>query len=167
MLNTISWAGYLSFVVLLLLVYYAVVGWRFYSVEIKDWLFGKRLSSLPRASAISSVREEVESDIDLKPVQPVSPESKTKQEPAVEEKVDILEQIMELTPSLKATIAKAVEKNYIKEEFFLSLQVLLKRYAFLKGTPSFAAINNLIASECEKYGYHQLSAEDCVLLWND
>jgi hypothetical protein len=29
------------------------------------------------------------------------------------------------------------------------------------------AINNLIASECEKYGYIQLSAEERVMLWNE
>lgn len=167
MLNTISWSSYLSIVVLLLLVYYAVVGWMFFSLKIKEWLSGKRRIFLPSASAISSVREEEEPDINLSPIQPVSPVSNTKQEPVVEEKIDILEHVRELTHRLKETIAEAVEKNLIKEEFFLSLQLLLKRYSYLKSTDSFAAINNLIASECEKYGYIQLSAEERVLLWND
>ncbi len=87
--------------------------------------------------------------------------------PPLQETEDTFQQVEELTTSLKEAIAVAVDKQYIKEEFILSLQLLLKKYQYLKGLPFLVAINNLIASECEKYGYIQLSAEERVMLWNE
>ncbi len=87
--------------------------------------------------------------------------------PPLQETDDTFQQVEELTTSLKEVIAVAVDKQYIKEEFILSLQLLLKKYQYLKGLPFLVAINNLIASECEKYGYIQLSAEERVMLWNE
>lgn len=166
MLSNISWANYISVVLLLLVVYYIFVGAKFYSKEIKDLLAGKNKLSFLTSSAVS-VQDDEEPNIGAQPVQPDLFASETKYVPAFEEINDAVEQVKQLTNSLKEAIAEAVEKNYIKEEFILSLQLLLKKYPFLKGSPSMVAINNLIASECEKYGYIQLSAEERVMLWNE
>jgi hypothetical protein len=74
--------------------------------------------------------------------------------------------VQQLTAGLKEVIAQGYNKHWIKEELILSLQLLLKKYCFLKSSPFMGAINNLIASECEKYGYIQLSADERVMLWN-
>ncbi|MEJ7676835.1 MAG: hypothetical protein WKG06_02940 [Segetibacter sp.] len=42
-------------------------------------------------------------------------------------------QVQELTARLKEAISQAVYKNYIKEEFILSIKFLVKQYYFLKG----------------------------------
>jgi hypothetical protein len=147
-------------------VYYIFVGAKFYLKEIKDLLTGRNKLSF-RASSAVSVQDDEEPNTDVQQVKPDLFASETKYVPAFEEINDAVEQVKELTNSLREAIAEAVEKNYIKEEFILSLELLLKKYAFLKGSPSMAAINNLIASECEKYGYIQLSAEERVLLWNE
>jgi hypothetical protein len=86
---------------------------------------------------------------------------------AITESDDTLQQVQELSARLKEVIAEGCNKSFIKEEFILSLQLLLKKYHFLKGTPFWANINNLIASECEKHGYIRLSAEERVMLWNE
>lgn len=165
MLNSISWANYLSFVILLLVIYYAVVGVKFYSQEIKDLLSGKtKLRFRPMTSDYSG--DEV-ANVEGQSSQPELLPSTPNYVPVTDEPNDTLQQTKELTHSLRETIAEAVEKAFIKEEFILSLQLLLKKYSFLKGTPSLTAINNLIASECEKYGYVQLSAEERVMLWNE
>jgi hypothetical protein len=167
MLNNFSWTDYFSVVVLLLLVYYVIVGVTFYLQEIKDLLSGKTRLSFRSASSNASAQPDEEP---IQEVQPIHPELFTfncKDDPAVQEEEDAVEQVRELTKNLNEVIAEAVEKNRIKEEFFLSLQLLLKKYSFLKGSPSMGAINNLIASECEKYGYIQLSAEERVMLWNE
>lgn len=80
---------------------------------------------------------------------------------------DTLQQVQELIAGLKEVIAQGYNKHLIKEECILSLQLLLKKYHFLKGSQFIRAINNLIASECEKYGYIRLSAEERVILWNE
>lgn len=86
--------------------------------------------------------------------------------PPVQEIGDTFQQVEELTTKLKTVIADAASNNTTKEEFFLSLQLLLRKYHFLKGSPFPVAINNLIASECEKYDFIHLSAEERVMLWN-
>lgn len=90
-----------------------------------------------------------------------------KHTPSIEQTDDTLHQVQNLTAQLKEAIGTAVEKNVTKEEFILSLQTILKNYDFLKGSSYLVLINNLIASECEKYGYLQLSAEERVMLWNE
>ncbi|RPD44044.1 hypothetical protein [Paracnuella aquatica] len=165
MLNNISWANYLSFVILLLVMYYAVVGVKFYSQEIKDLLSGK--TKLRFRSTTSNYSGDEVTNAEGQSLQSELFPSNLNYVPATEEPNDTLQQTKELTHSLRETIAEAVEKSYIREEFILSLQLLLKKYSFLKGTPSLSAINNLIASECEKYGYVQLSAEERVMLWNE
>jgi len=87
--------------------------------------------------------------------------------PSIEETDETFEQVQELTVRLKEVIAAAHSKNYIKEEFIYSLQHLIRKYQFLKGSPFMVAINNLIASECEKQGYLLLDAEERVMLWNE
>lgn len=111
-----------------------------------------------------------EANFTTSPLQEVQCElftSHQKYAPSIQETDDTFQQVQELTAGLKEAIATAVDKNCIKEEFIRSLQLVLKKYHFLKGSPFLVSINNLIASECEKYGYIQLSAEDRVMLWNE
>lgn len=167
MLNNISWSNYISIILLLLAVYYIIVGAKFYSQEIQDLVRGRKKLSFHSISSAIPVQDEEDPETSVQTMQPELFVSDKKNGSAPDETDDTLDQVRELTQGIRKVIADAVEQNYIKEEFVLSLQLLLKKYAFLKGSPSLAAINNLIASECEKYGYLQLSAEECVILWNE
>lgn len=80
---------------------------------------------------------------------------------------DAVQKIEELSADLKESITMAADKNYGKDEFILSIKHLLQKHQFLKSLSHRELINNLIASECEKYGYIQLSAEEQVMLWNE
>jgi FtsZ-interacting cell division protein ZipA len=111
-----------------------------------------------------------EAEFSATPVHVTQPElftSHQKYTPRIPETDDMSRQVQELTARLKEAISQAVNKNYIKEEFILSLKFLLKKYYFLKESPFLVPINNMIESECEKYGYIQLSAEERVMLWNE
>lgn len=167
MLYNISWTTYFSIVLLLLAVYYIFVGVKFYSQEIKYSFTGRNKLAFRYTSSAAGVQDNKESNPDVQPEQPELFVSDKKDVPAVEEENDSAQQVKELTRNLEQAIAEAVEKNYIKEEFILSLQILLKKYSFPDGSPLLVAMNNLIASECEKYGYIQLSAEERVILWNE
>ena len=68
---------------------------------------------------------------------------------------------------LKDAISDAASKNYNKEEFTFLLQLTLKEYPALKGSPFQDAINNLIASECDKHSFIRLSAVELGMLWNE
>lgn len=167
MLSNISWATYISTVLLMLVVYYIVIGAKFYSREIKGLLTGRTKLFFRSTSGVIRSQEDEEGDNSDQAVQAEAFAPSVKIIPSSNETDDTLERVRELTGSIREVIAEAAEKNFIKEEFFLSLQRLLKKYSFLKGSPSLAAINNLIASECEKWGYIQLSAEERVMLWNE
>lgn len=167
MFNSISWTQYLGFIVLLLIVYYIFIGVKFYSAELKQLFAGKRkiVDSLVVAKNDFQANDAVkfhfpESQVELFP-------SNQKYAPQIQETDDTFQQVQELTAALKEVIKQAAEKNTIKEDFILSLQLLIKKYSFLKGSSFLAPINNLIASECEKYGYIPLSAEERVMLWNE
>jgi len=121
-------------------------------------------SSLEGASLIKEVEMERTSH---RFIQPELFTSHQKYTPLIQETDDTFQQVEELTASLKEAIAIAVDKECIKEEFILSLQLLLKKYYFLKGSLFQEAINNLILSECEKYGSIHLSAVELVLLWKE
>ncbi len=115
-----------------------------------------------------------------KPVNEVSdtthplPEAQTEQNtfhekytPSIVQTDDAVQKIEELSSKLTEAIAIAADKNYSKDEFIVSIKDLLQRYQFLKSSPQIRLINILITSECEKYGYIQLSAEEQVMLWNE
>lgn len=166
MFNSISWTQYLGVAVLLLIIYYVFVGLKFYSTELRSLL--KRKATLPISLAIESPADNViDRNNHYEYNQPELFPSYKKYTPPEQETDDTFQQVAELTANLKEVIATAADKKYIKEEFILSLQYLLKKYQFLKGSPSQAAVNNLIAFECEKYGYIQLSAEERLMLWNE
>ena len=164
MLNSISWTDYLVFVVLLLIAYYLFVALKFYSFELNFLLKGKR----PSVALANETAEDVEIDgsnnfhdnqAELFPTY-------NRYAPQAKETDDTFQKVEELTAKLKKVIEDAASNNTIKEEFILSLQLVLKKYHFLKGSPFLVAINNLIASECDKYNFIQLSADERVMLWN-
>lgn len=115
-----------------------------------------------------------------KPINEVSdtthplPEAQTEQNtshqkytPSIVQTDDAVQKIEELSAELKESITMAADKNYGKDEFILSLKHLFQKHQFLKSLSHRELINNLIASECEKYGCIQLSAEEQVMLWNE
>jgi len=167
MFTGISWSDYTTTTALLLAVYYVFVGVRFYSHELKHLLSGRSRFFVRSTPVKSHVQDEEESNIQVQAIQPELFPSSVKHVPTIEDTEAIYTQVQKLTENLKVTIAAAVDKEYIKDEFLLSLKLLLKSYAYLKGSPAMGAINNLIASECERYGYIQLSAEERVMLWNE
>jgi hypothetical protein len=167
MFTSISWAAYIETVLVLLLIYYPVVAFKFYGKEMKIFLSGKKKLPIRRSSTEANVEDEQIQNSSLHDIQSELFSSPKRFMPSEQETDDTFEQVLELTAQLKEVISEATSKNYIKEEFTLSLQLLIRKYQFLKGSPFMVAINNLIVSECEKHGYHSLDAEERVMLWNE
>lgn len=164
MLNSISWTEYLVFVVLLLIAYYLFVGLKFYSFELSSLLKGKTPSvALATETAADAV---IDGSENFQDNQAELFPTYNRYAPRPQETDDTFQQVEELTTELKKVIEDAASNNTIKEEFILSLQLALKKYHFLKGSPFLVAINNLIASECDKYNFIRLTADERVMLWN-
>lgn len=157
MFTNISWANYIFVVTLLLAAWYLFVGMRFYSHDLQIFLARKRKPN-SRATYDEFTGDE----------RKLSERSEfTAEQIKVSETENLFKEAEQLTAKLKEAIANASFKNYNKEEFTFLLQLTLKEYPNLKGSPFQVAINNLIASECEKHGSLHLSAEEQVMLWKE
>lgn len=152
MFTNISWLEYITFVFVSLIIYYVIVGLKFYSYALRLMLL--RHKKLLEGSQLQQLQPELFA----------SPKKYTS---VADDTDDPKVEIEKLTTEIKSIIKEAASQNYIKEEFILSLQILLREYLYLKNSPFFAGINNLIASECEKNGYIKLSAEERVMLWDE
>ncbi len=161
MFTNISWANYLFFTALLLTAWYIIIGLKFYFHDLRNIFTGKIKLTFKRSPKPSSVkqREQITNselpDFDDKPLLDM------------EETDNLLKVVDELISKLKSAISNAVAKKYNKPEFVFLLQLTLKEYPTLKSSPFQEAINNLIASECEKYSFIHLSAVELMELWNE
>ncbi len=167
MLSSLSWADFIAIITITLTAYYLIIGLKFYSREFRQMLSGIRKFPLQVKSSRVNVTTHDETGSKAEYGQPEMFQSYDKYAPPSQQSDPTFQQVETLTASLKEAIAVAVSSNYGEEEFVFSLQRLLKNYQFIKNSPHLVAINNLIASECEKYGYIQLSAEEQVMLWNE
>lgn len=167
MFTQISWSNYIETLLVLLIIYYIVIGFKFYTQEIKILLSGNQKLPKPKASPDSDLEDEHNQISSFQNVQSELFSSSKRFMPSEQDTDETFEQVQELTARIKHVIAEAITKNLIKEEFILSLQILIRKYQFLKGSPFMVAINNLIVSECEKLGYLILDAEERVMLWNE
>ena len=152
MFTNISWVSYILVVTLLLAAWYLIIGMRFYFHDLQSLFTRKRKPNLRLApdETYSTTGSE------FTPEQTETLDS------------DILfQEVEQLSTKLKEAIADASSKNYNREEFIFLLQLTLKEYPHLKGSIFQEALNNLIISECEKYGSIHLSAVELAMLWKE
>jgi len=118
MFSFISWQQYITFLVIGLFIYYAVIGFLYFRVEIAG-LFkkGKTQNSF---SNISSQARKEEADNSML-------------FPAVHELMEELKEV--------------IDKNYQKEELLMSLKEKMNKYPQLKETIFKVAINNFLQQE--------------------
>lgn len=158
MFTNISWTNYLVTVIILLAIYYLFVGIRFYAGDIKDLLSGKRKLSLKTALPFNSKGE-----YPLAPEGNIHPSEASFEETADKE----FTEVEHLIERLKALIADASRRKMIPQEFKQYLSLVLKEYPSVKNSSLRASVNELIVSECEKYGTVTLTEDEVDLVWKD
>ncbi len=152
MFTNISWASYILIVTLILVVWYMIIGIRFYFSYLQNLFTRKRKPTL---------------HLDPDEAYSTTDDEFTLEQTKTLDSDDLFSEVEKLTTKLKEAIADASSKNYQKEEFIFLLLLILKEYSHLKGSPFQVAITNLIVSECEKHGSLHLSAEEQVMLWKE
>ena len=158
MFTNISWTDYFITVTILLAIYYLFVGIRYYARGIKDLLSGKRKLNLKTALAYNS-----------KGVYPSTTEGNIHpSEASFEETTDKeFTEVEHLIERLKTLIADASRRKIIPQEFKQYLSLVLKEYPSVKNSSLRALVNELIVSECEKYGIVTLTEDEVDLVWKD
>ncbi|WP_423147804.1 hypothetical protein [Rubrolithibacter danxiaensis] len=157
MFTNITWTNYFIVIILLLTIYYLFVGIWFYYQDLKNLVDKRKLQVTPDLN---------------KPLSCYSNNTKLDQSESFENSVQSTEdnpfqEVEHLVSRLKEAVKDASDKKALKQEFSQYLYLILKEYPALKISPFQSAINELITSECAKYGSIILSEDEVVKLWNE
>ena len=155
MLKNISWNDYTIAIVLLLVIYFVLVGLLYFSEDIKKLLSGKRKPTF-RAAVPHDNRTSVSGTKEIR--------EETGFSTATDDEFTEVEQLIE---RLKAVISDACHRKLIPQEFKQYLSMVLKEYPSVRYSPIRSSINELIVSECQKYGPAILHENEIEMLWKE
>jgi hypothetical protein len=165
------WVAYVSIVSPLLAIYYLLIGLRYYRQDIKVRILHWR-SPPVKAQGIPLTQPPDEEyfgteEPDVSNTPETGPAQITGHEPElVWENEEMMQQLEKLSVDLKQTISDAHQKSYNKEDLILLLQMTVREYNAIYGTPFQLSINTLIDAECERYGSINLNSEDRIRVWD-
>lgn len=153
MLNSISWQDYLTAAAISAAIYYLVIGLRYYREDLK-----KAFSGPGRTNHRTTSYE------DMGDTGVISIAEKASQSEPLNEEFDEVEHLID---RVKRLIADTVEKGLDEKPFRQSLRGLFQEYPALKTSLLRSSINELVVSECEKYGTVTISESEVEELWKD
>ena len=126
MFSKISWHSFILTIVILLIVYYIIIGILYYRNDILRLLKeGFRIKAFQNPVADTRLSALTEKTVKGDP--------------------SLFNQVHELMDELKNIFLEAASQNFHKEELLMALQSKLKNYRNLKTTPFQTAINNHIS----------------------
>lgn len=152
MFTGISWTDYMVAVAIGLTLYYCYVAFRYYSEELKDLLSGKSKLNLRTLLSENILSEE-----------PGSHPSGSGSFSQTGD--DDFAEVEELITKIKDSVALTSKKKYVIHEFKHFLRLIFREHPNIKDSPFRSSINELVVSECEKYGTVALSEEEVDRLW--
>lgn len=155
MLNHLSWGWYTGTVLLLTIIYYVYVAWRYYRPEIRN-LLGR---NGPQDILSFSFEAPAEESEQLLPSEHV-PEYMEDDGEAT------FRQIEELVAGLKAILARGISGNYTVTNLKSAVSAVLVKYPHIKNTHFRDAINEMVVTECASLGPVDLTEEEVNALWN-
>lgn len=173
MFTSNPWGDYFTMLAPLIAGYYLFIGIRFYGRDLKAKIAGwrndsGRIPALQRSIDIPDppvFTSQTADQLEYEDTKLAKTDDESEQEPASWQNEELFDQVERLAAHLKEAIQEAHEKEYGKQDLILLLQMTLKEYPALRGAPFQTAINNLIETECAKYGSIHLREEDKVAIW--
>ncbi len=157
MLKNISWTDYIIAVAIALIIYYIFVAARYFADELKELFSGKRKLTVLPYGVPGKNNNEVVSE----------PGHQVEASDFANTTDDEFTEIEHLIERLKSVIGDASRRKLIPQEFKQYLGMVLKEYPSVRYSPLRSSVNELVISECEKYGAITLSESDVDLLWKD
>ncbi|HMH33684.1 MAG TPA: hypothetical protein VK543_11670 [Puia sp.] len=138
MLKSISWSQLIYSMTTILVIYYATILAIYYR---------RQVFSYARSILTKTNRKEIG----------------IRQEPDPNNLFDLASH---LASTLRLKIEEAANRNLVREELILSVQIVLKQYQKLKGTAFQLAITNLVETNTENQCFITLSDDELNMLWN-
>lgn len=154
MLRNISWSDYIIAVAILLVIYYLFTGVRYFPDEIRDLLSGRRK---PKLRTVSPAANGIAGPGDAPGLQEAGGFEKTGD--------DEFTEVENLIERLKAVVADASRRKLVPQEFKQYLGMVLKEYPSVRYSPLRSSVNELIISECQKFGTVTLNEDEVEMLW--
>lgn len=160
MFTSNPWADYTILLAALLIAYYLFVVFKFYGSDLRAWIAPRSSSPAVGGSQLSHQADWPEA---ASSIPSGSQLDHFPQEASLKETFS--EHLEELSGHLKDIIQEANQKQYSQEDLIMLLQMTLREYPTISGSPFQRMINNLIDLECAKYGSLHLQAQDKVMIW--
>ncbi|GLU56202.1 hypothetical protein [Dyadobacter frigoris] len=178
MFTSNPWADYITMLAPLIAGYYLIVGLKFYGRDLKARIAAKRRNMGSRVALhhqdfnvpdppdieLNTITAHAKQDQSVAGKQDAEIHDDTDQ-PAAWQNEELFDQVEQLAAHLKEAIEEAHEKEYGKQDLILLLQMTLKEYPAMSAKPFQTAINNLIETECAKYGSIHLREQDTEAIW--
>lgn len=159
MFTTISWSSYLTAIGTLLFIWYLFLGFKFYSLEIKQVFLGQRKIIIPflrNNKTNESLLTESKSEI-----------SNSNLSESFSESFATLEEVKELSARIMDATSESADRNLSRQEYRNFLKLILAEYPYVKISSLRSTINDLIVSESQKHASLMLSLEQAQDLWNE
>jgi|SRR6266536_1798951 len=151
MLKSICWSSYWLFIITLAVIYYAVIGSKFYIAEIKQ-LFAGKSKPLFKKSSLKNFYVSTNGKHDA-----LEASSHEELMPAINQFIN----------EIKTTLEHSAKNNLIKQEIIFSIQHLSKKYTLIKNSPFKSFINNYVLVECSNYCSIHLDEDELNMLWEN
>jgi len=150
MLSNITWTEFFTGTFILAVIYYLYIVVRYYPEKMKNFFGGRQTS---HSASLPFIADEP---------------YEQQQDEAAEDTSDAhsdLDDIEDLITKLVSAIEQASTGQLDQSEFTWTLELLLKERQTLKTSPYRPSINELIVSECAKYGTYMLSEKEVDKMW--
>lgn len=160
MLSGITWTQYFTTIGIGLVIYYLYVAVWYYPEEIKKLLSGQRIRQGAVADDERQLfrKEHAGHDDDDDGYDPLDEDHSESSE---------FEDVEALVGNLTHAVEQASKKKLVVGEFKQSLKMAMRERPAVKTSPFRSSINELIVSECGKYGVFTLSEKEIDVLWDE
>jgi hypothetical protein len=154
MFSSITWGQYLSAIIVLIIIYYAVIGFKFYRWEILN-VFGIRKveDGTISTASLSDLRNFIT---------PKNPEDRWPK-PALE--IDISPLVKSFTDEVKAFVQGNENTEIRKDEIINSLNIIFSKYPALKNADCRNDLEQFVLYELNVQYPHLLHLKDISRLW--
>jgi len=155
MFNAITWGQYFYTIISLLIIYYVVLGFKFYKWEIL---------------AAIGIRKADNADLDTLSLSGlekyVSPENDEDYQPKPSIEIDISPVVQSFNDEVVVFLQEANEVRITKEQIINSLQSICSRYPAIKNADCRNELTQMVAKEINLKYPNLFQQNDLVRLWN-
>lgn len=151
MLSSISWAGYFTAIAILLVVYYTVIGYRFYRQDVLSVTGG-----LNNRQSLSSVADQLRQETILQ---------KDEEGEATTNNTPLL--VEYFTDEVQAFFQEAKNNELDKATILHSLQIIVSKYPSLRTSEYKSLLEQLIIDETELNCAVLIKEDEVRRVWNE